>query len=469
VTDQYCVCRSRHAFGREEIPVHLQDLRGRRVAVWGTGREGVAAVEAIAPYEPAELITVQDKVTFAATDWSGPLAEAAPLYAGEEAHRRLAGIDVIVRSPVIAQVHPWIVEHRARGGVVTGGTALWMADHAARTVGVTGSKGKSTTTTLIHHLLAGAGRPNTLGGNIGIAALSLPESERYVLELSVYQCADLDDSPRVVTVTSLFPEHLDWSGSESGYYRDKLNVTMHGAESVVYNATDARLTAELTESRTGLPLVAANHPDSFHVADQTVFLAGEPLFPRSALKLLGRHNESNLCLALAAIQAEGVDCRAERESLAVALAAYEPLDQRLTPLADPSGVTFVDDTLSTIPQSAIYAIEAFSGRPLTLILGGEDRGVDYSPLRVYFEQNKISGTVIGIPDSGERILGTLRGLPGVTTIVAEDLVEAVELSRRHTPAGGVVLLSPAAPSYGRFDNSQHRSRVFREAIQATLP
>jgi UDP-N-acetylmuramoylalanine--D-glutamate ligase len=447
--------------------VHLQDLRGRRVAVWGTGREGIAAVEAITPVGPAELITVQDKATYAATDWSGPLAAAAPLYGGEEAHRRLAGIDVIVRSPVIAQVHPWIVEHRARGGIVTGGTALWMADHAPRTVGITGSKGKSTTSTLVHHLLAGADRPATLGGNIGIAALSLPESERYVLELSVYQCADQEDSPRVVTVTSLFPEHLDWSGSENGYYRDKLNVTMHGAESVVYNAADARLTAELTEERTGLPLIAANHPESFHVADGTVFLGSEPLFPRSLFKLLGRHNESNLCLALATIQAEGVDCLARREQLIAALQTYEPLDQRLTPLEDPSGVTFVDDTLSTIPQSAIYAIEAFAGRPLTLILGGEDRGVDYGPLRDYFEQNKVSGTVIGIPDSGERILGMLQDLPGVTTIVAADLVEAVQLSRKHTPAGGVVLLSPAAPSYGRFDNSQHRSRVFREAIQAT--
>ena len=213
--------------------MHLQDLRGRRVAIWGTGREGIAAAEAIAPYGPSRLIAIQDKATFLATDWVGHLAEIAPLHVGQDAHDQLASIDVIVRSPVIGQVHPWIVEHRERGGLVTGGTALWMADHSARTVGVTGSKGKSTTATLTHHLLGAIGRPNTLGGNIGIAALSLPESERYVLELSVYQCADLDQSPRVVALTSLFPEHLDWSGSESAYYRDKLNVAMHGAEAVV--------------------------------------------------------------------------------------------------------------------------------------------------------------------------------------------------------------------------------------------
>jgi UDP-N-acetylmuramoyl-L-alanine---L-glutamate ligase len=444
--------------------VHLQDLRGRRVAVWGTGREGIAAVEAIAPHQPSRLIAVQDKTTHLATDWTGHLAELAPLSQGDQAHRQLAEIDVIVRSPSIPQVHPWIVEHRARGGVVTGGTALWMADHAAQTVGVTGSKGKSTTTTLIHHLLTETGRPHTLGGNIGVAALSLPESERYVLELSVYQCADLDDSPRVVALTSLFPEHLDWAGSEERYYHDKLNLARHGAGTVVYNALDERLTARLDGD---LPLVAANRADGFHIDGDWVSRGAQRLFPRSTLALLGRHNGANLCVALAAVEATGVDCVVERDRLAAALGTYRPLEQRLTPIADPSGLTFVDDTLSTIPQSAIYAIEAFAGRPLTVLLGGQDRGVDYAPLREFFTRSGVACTLIGIPDSGPRILDTLQDLPGVTTMLAEDLPEAVRLSRKVTPAGGVVLLSPAAPSYGRYDNWQHKSRAFREAIEAT--
>ncbi len=452
--------------------MHLQDLRGRRVAVWGTGREGIAAVEAIAPVGPARLVAVQDRATFAATTWTGRLAEIAPLHTGEDAHRELASVDVIVRSPVIAQVHPWIVEFRARGGVVTGGTALWMADHAARTVGVTGSKGKSTTTTLIHHLLAAAGRPNTLGGNIGVAALSLPESDRYVLELSVYQCADLEDSPRVVALTSLFPEHLDWTGSEERYYRDKLNVAMHGAEVVVYNGQDARLEAELRRGRVDLPLVAANRPGGFHVAagpdgERWFFRADQPLFRRSALPLPGRHNEGNLGVALGALEGAGVDCVAERDTLAAALGTFRALEHRMTPITDPSGLTFVDDSLSTIPQSTAHAIEAYADRPLTVIVGGEDRGVDYAPLRDFLAEAKVEATLIGIPDSGSRILDAVGDVAGITRMSAEDLPAAVRLSRRHTPAGGVVLLSPAAPSYGRFDNYEHRSRVFREAIEAT--
>lgn len=447
--------------------MRLEELRGRRVAVWGTGREGVAAVEAIAAVSPARLIAVQDRVTFTATEWTGHLATAAPLFSGEDAHRALRDVDVVVRSPGIAQVHPWIVELRERGAVVTGGTALWMADHAARTIGVTGSKGKSTTTTLVHHLLAGVDRPNTIGGNIGTAVLSLPESPQYVLELSVYQCADLQDSPRVVALTSLFPEHLDWSGSEERYYRDKLNIAAHDPETVVYNAHDARLAAAL-----GPIGVAADTPGSFHVAPGPdgapwFHAVDAPLFPRSVLPMVGRHNEGNLCVALAAVAAAGVDCVAERDRLASALAAVQPLAHRLAPIADPSGLTFVDDSLSTIPQSAVHAIEAYAGRPLTVIVGGQDRGVDYGPLRDYLATSGVLVTLIGVPDSGPRILDAVKDVPTVTTLTADDLDDAVRLSREHTATDGVVLLSPAAPSYGRYDNFEHRSRAFREAVSRT--
>jgi UDP-N-acetylmuramoylalanine--D-glutamate ligase len=164
-----------------------------------------------------------------------------------------------------------------------------------------------------------------------------------------------------------------------------------------------------------------------------------------------------------------VDCVAERDRLADAVAAVRPLDHRLAPIADPSGLTFVDDTLSTIPQSTVHAIEAYAGRPLTVIVGGQDRGVDYTPLREHLAGTATAVTVVGVPDSGPRILGVLADLPTVTTVTAVDLDDAVRLGRELTPAGGVVLLSPAAPSYGRYDNYEHRSRAFREAIARTAP
>src|SRR6185369_4471188 len=171
------------------------------------------------------------------------------------------------------------------------------------------------------------GRPNVLGGNIGIAALDLPEAERYVIELSMYQCADLLHSPAIAAVTSLFPEHLDWTrdGAVEQYYAHKLNLVEHGAGHVVYNANNERLRAELA-ARPGLPLVGTGQPPSFHVAGDLVCLADQPLFARSALPLVGRHNGDNLCVALGVLQSAGVDCAAERAAIAAALGEFRPLE-----------------------------------------------------------------------------------------------------------------------------------------------
>ncbi|WP_200212516.1 UDP-N-acetylmuramoyl-L-alanine--D-glutamate ligase [Micromonospora coerulea] len=446
--------------------MRLSELRGRTVAVWGTGREGRAAVTAIAAHGPAGLVAVDDSANFLSLPWEGPLAEAAPLITGEVGFDRLVAADVVVRSPGVPNTHPWMVELRRRAVPVTQGSALWMADHADRTVGVTGSKGKSTTSSLISHLLTAMDRPNIFGGNIGVPLLDLPEAELYVLELSSYQCADLTDSPRVAVVTALFPEHLDAHGGEREYYQDKLNLLAHGPHTVVVNGADPRLAVELGDRaavRAGSPdtTQVASGPDGapwFHLRDQ-------PLFPRAVLPLVGRHNESNLCVALAVLDALGVDVVARKDSLAVAVAGFQGLAHRLTEIPDPSGLTFVDDTLATSPYAAMHAIDAYEGRPLTVIVGGTDRGLDYTPLREHLAEREI--TVIGIPDSGPRIVDALAGLPAVRAELADDLVAAVGLARKVTPAGGVVLLSPAAPSYGRFRNFEHRSEVFAQAVADT--
>lgn len=444
--------------------MRLADLRGRSVVVWGTGREGRAAVTAIQAHEPASLVAVDDRIDTWSLPWEGEPARAAPLVTGPAAFDRLAAADVVVRSPGVPQTHPWVVELRRRGTPITSGTALWMADHGPRTVGVTGSKGKSTTSSLISHLLTAVGRPNVYGGNIGVPVLDLDEADLYVLELSSYQCSDLTDSPRVAVVTALFPEHLDAHGGEREYYRDKLNLLAHGPKTIVVNGLDERLSAEL-DAR---PAVRAGRPDTFHIAPDPggqpyVFAADRPLFPRSALSLVGRHNAGNLCVALAVLDALGVDVVEGRDVLAAAAADFRGLPHRLAEIADPSGLTFVDDTLATSPYASIHAIDAYDGRPLTVIVGGTDRGLDYTPLREHLADRTI--TVIGIPDSGPRIVAALRDLPAVRTECADDLAAAVRLARAVTPAGGVVLLSPGAPSYGRYRNFEHRSEAFAEAIR----
>jgi UDP-N-acetylmuramoylalanine--D-glutamate ligase len=459
--------------------VRLHDLRDRSVVVWGAGKEGLAAADAIAAIGPAELVVVVDDEPDPAGAASHPdltrpagLGDHVGFRAGPAARAALRAADVVVRSPGVAQTHPWLVELRAAGVTVTGGTALWLAEHAPRTLAVTGSKGKSTTSSLVSHLLTAAGRPNVLGGNIGVPLLSLPAAAQYVVELSSFQCADLADSPRVVGLTSLFPDHVDWHGGERAYYRDKLNVVRHGPDRVVVHRDETFLRATLRELGVDREVLDVGGPDSFHVAPgpdgAAWFHAGAaPLFGRAALPVVGRHNERNLCVALGVLAASGVDCVAARAALGEALPRFRPLPHRLTEIADPSGITFVDDSLATNPQAAIQAIDAYDDRVLTVILGGHDRGVDYAPLRDRLAARRTPATVIAIPECGPRIVAGLDTVPALAVLTADDLPEAVRLARRHTPAGGVVLLSPGAPSFGQFENYRHRAEVFTAAVAAT--
>ena len=243
------------------------------------------------------------------------------------------------------------------------------------------------------------------------------------------------------------------------------------------NGADERLAGEIagvTDAAGRPPVRAGADGDAFRIG---VDAGGEPyvwhrataLFPRSVLALRGRHNERNLCVALAVLDGMGVDVAAARDPLAEAVAGFAGLPHRLAEIDDPSGLTFVDDTLSTSPYSAMHAIDAYDGRPLTVIVGGTDRGLDYAPLRAHLadltSRDGREITVLGIPDSGPRILSALAGVPGVRTEPAEDLPAAVRLARELTPPKGVVLLSPAAPSYGRYRNFEHRSEVFAQAIR----
>lgn len=435
-----------------------ETFRGRRVLIVGTGREGRAIAEVAVGVAASVTAYTDDAAGVSA--WADVWDDRVPVQVGAVE----GAFDLVVASPGVSPRHPLLQRAGEAGIPVTTGTSLWLAEHAADTVAVTGSKGKSTTSSLIHHLEVALHGPTALGGNIGVPLLAMPEAPRYVVELSSYQCAGLTVSPHTAVLTSLFPEHLDWHGSEDAYYRDKLNLVAHGPRRVIVNGTDPRLVAELTVRFPMLAFELVGVEEGFRVADGWFLRGAERLFPRGALALRGEHNAINGCLALAAIEREGFDVVANRERVAEALDAFAPLEHRLEEIPDASGLTFVDDSLSTSPYAAIEAMRAFADAPLTLLVGGADRGVDYAPLADFLAEHPIAA-VIGLPGSGERLTGLMPGSQPVSA--ASDMVDAVRQARAFTPPGGVVLLSPAAPSYGIYRNFAERAADFRAAIAAT--
>ncbi|MBN9606481.1 MAG: UDP-N-acetylmuramoyl-L-alanine--D-glutamate ligase [Actinomycetales bacterium] len=448
------------------------DLAGRDVLIVGTGREGRALAERLAGEgadvlrRPARVRAVDEREGEATRDWRASWGERVPVLVAPGAGE-LAGAEIAVLSPGIPPHAPIRVLLRELGVAETTATALWLEEHAPRTIGVTGSKGKSTTAALVHALAVAHGVDAALGGNIGVPLLSLPAAELYVAELSSYQSSSVTRSPQVVVLTALFPEHLDWHGSERAYYAGKLNLAAHGARHVVVNGDDPRLVAALAELQPELEVEPVTEGARWalaeHEGEPWIARAGAPFVPLAGMRLPGRHNARNAALALAALEAAGVE--PDAETAARALAAFRPLEHRLEAIDDPSGVTFVDDSLSTSPYAAVAALESLERSDVVLLLGGQDRGVDTAPLREHLAAHPIAA-LVGMPDSGGRLLADLAGT-GIRSELAEDLPDAVARARALVPPGGVVLLSPAAPSYGRYRDFADRAAAFRRAIDDT--
>jgi UDP-N-acetylmuramoylalanine--D-glutamate ligase len=452
--------------------MRFSELEGARVGVWGAGREIRSLARQLAARLPGAGIAVVALDDEAGADGLAALgAPDAELVGPERAAVALAACDVVVRSPGVSMHRPELQAVRDAGVPVTTGTSLWLAESGGeRVVGVTGTKGKSTTAALLAHLLRAAGEHVRLAGNIGVPALELLDADpavTVVLELSSYQIADLAAGPRVAVVTNVYREHVDWHGSAERYREEKLRLLeLPGVECCVLNGRDEVLRAL---SPRGARVLQFGVPGGWDVEAGWVCFRGAPLIEASALPLLGEHNALNACAALTALEPLDVP-----PPPAAALRDFEPLDHRLQTVIEAGGVTWVDDSISTTPESAIAALASFPGRPLVLLAGGQERDQDFSELAAALarraEDAAAAATLIAIPTTGPRLVDAAlgAGLPSALAHNAKDLADAVTRAAALARAGGVVLLSPAAPSFDGFRDFEERGERFRELAAATL-
>ncbi|SNR95884.1 UDP-N-acetylmuramoylalanine--D-glutamate ligase [Geodermatophilus pulveris] len=434
--------------------MRLAELAGRRVGVWGHGREGRAAVRAALTAGAAGVVVV---------DAVPPTDLPIGVRAGTDV-AGLAGCDVVVRSPGIS---PYREDARALAArtTLTSGTGIALAEFAARgvpTLCVTGTKGKSTTSALAAVVLRAAGRPAVHAGNIGTPLLdvllddAVAGGTSLVVEVSSYQAAAVEGWSGWGAITSLSPEHLDWHGDVATYYRDKLHVFAGCGPGSVVVSPQARPVAE-------------THLDPAVLADPADVVRPEQAAGFRPEGLAGVHNVANVHVALAACVRMGVDLDRHADAVRAAVAGFRALPHRLCPVATRDGVTFVDDTLSTTPVSVRAAIDAFAGQQVTLIAGGQDRGLDHAELAGAVVARAGTVRVLTVPDTGARFAADLRAAAaaaGVDPPVTEtgSLAEAVAEALRTARPGGLVLLSPGAPSYNRFRNYEELARTYEQIL-----
>jgi UDP-N-acetylmuramoylalanine--D-glutamate ligase len=419
-------------------PLSWPDLRGRAVGVWGLGVEGHANVAKLHTLG-VEPVVVADEPALAAGGFS-----------------RLMQCDVVVKSPGISRSRDEARAMVDRGVALVGGLGLWLQTAPLdRVVVITGTKGKSTTTAIVGHLLERFGHRCFVGGNIGRVPYAPDVDETafdfWALEVSSYQATDLAVTPRVAAVTSLHPDHLPWhGGSVENYYRDKLSaVTQPGAEWTIANADSPTLRAHASLLGPHVRWVPDARSPSLEWTD--------------ALGLAGVHNRVNAEIARAVIELLGVGDATDERALRAAAAGFIPLPSRLTRIGTIDGVEFVDDSLSTNVLPTLAAVDAYAGRRVALIVGGEDRGIDYEPLAVGLATRNGEVLVLTIPDSGARIAGTVGDRADVRQCA--DLGDAVHQGFTWAKPDGVVLLSPAAPSFGRFHDYRDRADAFAAAMR----
>ncbi|MDO5066546.1 MAG: UDP-N-acetylmuramoyl-L-alanine--D-glutamate ligase [Propionibacteriaceae bacterium] len=432
--------------------MRFEDLAGRAVVVWGAGREGIAAL--------AELTGRGIEATVAVTG-SGTLPEGVPGASGEDGLAALLAADVVVKSPGIPKTSEEFRRLDAAGVRLTSLSDLWLGANHARVIGVTGTKGKSTTSAVTTHVLAALGWQSRLVGNVGTAVTGLlGEGQVAVMEVSSYQASSLTVSPRVAVVTSLFPEHLPWHGGFEAYRDDKFNLLAHGPELVVVSDLQPELRERAALVAPGAQLLTPAEL-GLQVTSQSITWQGVGELGADELQLRGHHNVGNAALALAAAKAW---CGDDFDAVAAlaSLREVQPLEHRLQVVPSNDGRTWVDDSLATNPQAVEAALRTWPDSPVVLILGGSERDLPFEPLIDFLAHRQAPTKVLTIGPAGHRFAdeaaGRIRGL-----VKAENFADAMHLARTSDLTRAVVLLSPCAPSFDEFTDYRDRSRAFREA------
>jgi UDP-N-acetylmuramoyl-L-alanine---L-glutamate ligase len=428
-------------------------LTSASVGIWGLGVEGAASLRRLQSMG-IEPVLVDDHAAPETTGGGGEV-----LATGTGGLAALLACDVVIKSPGISRYRPEVAQLEQAGVAVRSGLGLWLEDvPMEHVVCITGSKGKSTTSAIAGHLLAGLGYRVGVGGNIGRPPwepASGPEPDYWVIETSSYQVPDLTKGPPVVAVTSLSPDHLDWHGSLDRYYADKLSL-----------CTKPGVTLAIADGSNG---ALREHVDSLGPHVQWVD-AEDPEFGGrwvDALGLPGAHNVRNAAIARAVLLAMGIAEAGDGALLGEAAAGFTGLPSRCRSLGRIGLVEFVDDSLSTNVLPAQAALEAYGDRPVALLVGGHDRGLDYSALGRTVADRRQPTLVVTMPDNGQRIGRAVREAVGTEAEVVDtsSLVEAVTAAYGWAPDGGVVLLSPAAPSFGQFSDYRDRAHAFVEAVR----
>lgn len=424
----------------------IEYFENRSVLLLGFGREGRSTYELIRKHYPQKQLGIADRNALDIAD------EYVRLFTGDGYLEAIKEYDLVMQSPGISLRDVKIPDSVEISGQID----LFLRFVACEKIGITGTKGKSTTSTLIYEILRAAGKPACLIGNIGtpvFESLQDIEGKTAVIEMSSHQLEFAKASPHIAVLTNIYEEHLDHYNGFKGYVDAKLNILRYQNENdyFVYNADQPlRDCIDFTALKaTGIP-VGENDDENDAFLNALTKLNS---------RLPGKHNHHDVYFATAVARILGIG----NDAVERGIQHYSGIEHRMEPFGTFHGIKFYNDCIATVPESVLFAVQALADVDC-LIIGGMDRGIDYSKFVTGLAKSGISH-LICMPETGHSIGKSLAMVePAMNIVFVEDMEQVVQKAFELTKAGKSCLLSPAAPSYNRYKSFEEKGREFKKLV-----
>lgn len=428
----------------------------------GFGQDGKNALEYLRKKFPEAKIAIADQKKLE------NIPAGVDVFCGKNYLKNIDQYDVIIKSPGVSLKLPEF--KKISREKITSVTKLFFAEYHQNIIGITGTKGKSTTSTLIYKILKEADKDVYLLGNIGHnnPCLFLGEKKYkkslFVYELSSYQLDDLGISPHIAVFINIFPDHLPYHGSFANYKKAKTNIVLHQNKNdfFVYN-NEYSFIKNKAEKSQSKPI---DYLNSCVVKNDGIFFEDKKVLNITDIKLLGEHNIKNISAAICVAKI----LKVKNSDIKNTIEKFRGLEHRLEFVTEKNGIDFYDDAISGTPESTIAAIKIFGNRIGTIFLGGQDRGYKFNKLAKVVFDARIENIVL-FPDSGKKIWKEIveiykkKKIKLPKSITTKNMKEAVDFAFQNTPPEKICLLSNASPSYNIFKNFEEKGKIFKEEIK----
>lgn len=460
---------------------HLKNqCRDKKILILGLGKEGESSYLFFRRLFPKSQLFLADQKPLSLIDSAFRQVVAkdsfATLFLGKNYLHSLESIDMIIKTPGIPPTLPEIMRAKKRGVLVTSQTELFFDYCHGTIIGITGTKGKSTTTSIIYEVLKAGGKKAFLVGNIGNPVLPFltqasPDSW-FVCELSSHQLSKLNKSPHIAVLLNLYPEHLDYYKNFEEYKAAKARITLFQTQSdyFIYRSSDphvAKIASRTKAAKIPFRINREQRTGCFIEKEKIVILVDgkkETIMPVPEIPLAGRFNIHNVMPAIIIGRLLKISSMVVRH----VIKDFQPLEYRLKPVGTYRGITFYNDPLATIPQATLAALDTLDNQVETLMLGGHDRGIDYRKFVHLLLLTSIR-TIILFPTSGQRLYDTFKTEAAqqqkISFYFVDNMKDAVRIAYQKTRSGKICLHSPAAPSCGvGFKDYKERGGLFEKHV-----